>query len=168
MIKDKVLRLIVDGFINDIGRARICSYTELRMKLFAVFDDMDEEQLENCRMECMAKINLSSKKAPVATASLIASFLNSWIAVILAVLGIVYEIKFLIFPLALVLVIECTCLISYGINKTNLQTYAYYNFKLTCLKEYKTTTHTQKIKVSPRLLSKKCRIEMVRCRMKTT
>lgn len=167
MVKDKALRLIMDGFINDIGRARICSYAELRMKLFAVFDDMNEEQLENCRMECMAKINLSSKRAPVATASLITSFLNSWIAIILAALGIVYEITFLIFPLALVLVIECTCLISYGINKTNLQRYTYYNFKLTCLKEYKATTHTQKIKVSPHLSSKKRHIEVVRCPMKT-
>lgn len=149
MIKDKALRLIVDGFINDIGRARICSYTELRMKLFAVFDDMNEEQLENCRMECMAKINLSSKRAPVATASLITSFLNSWIAIILAALGIVYDITFLIFPLILILAIECICLISYGINKTNLQKYAYYNFKLNCLKEYRATTRARKIKVTP-------------------
>lgn len=149
MIKDKALRLIVDGFINDIGRARICSYTELRMKLFAMFDDMNEEQLENCRMECMAKINLSSKRAPVATASLITSFLNSWIAIILAALGIVYDITFLIFPLILVLSIECICLISYGINKTNLQKYAYYNFKLNCLKEYRATTRARKIKVMP-------------------
>lgn len=149
MIKDKALRLIVDGFINDIGRARICSYTELRIKLFAVFDDMNEEQLENCRMECMAKINLSSKRAPVATASLITSFLNSWIAIILAALGIVYDITFLIFPLILVLAIECICLISYGINKTNLQKYAYYNFKLNCLTEYRATTRARKIKVTP-------------------
>lgn len=166
MVKDKALRLIMDGFIDDIGRAKICSYTELRLKLFAVFKDMNDEQLENCRMECMVKIDLSGKKAPVATASLITSFLNSWIAIILAALGIVYEITFLIFPLVLVLAIECICLISYGINKTNLQRYAYYNFKLTCLKEYRSTTRTQKIKVTPHLSSKKRHIGVVRCQMK--
>lgn len=116
----------------------------------------------------MAKINQSDKKAPVATASLIASFLNSWIAVILAALGIAYDITFLIIPLALVLAIECVCLISCGINKTNLQRYAYYNFKLSCLKEYRATTRTQKIKVTPHLSSKKRHIEVVKCRMKTT